>query len=182
MKDNLIIISERKSSRDTGQWFASYCWDAFLTVRFGSEDQRADIPGSLSCESEDDKIPLAQAARQIHKNVFYPLERMTNHSIAALGAIMPRTGTEPRHAHYCLRLFNFPTDPHGMYQAISSINKKFAKLRNPVCTTSTSVLLTPYQHDKHPHYIALQKNMMRMDAIPDSFRPGLFLPLLAEAA
>jgi len=89
----------------------------------GSEDQRADIPGPLSCESEDDNIPLAKAAQQIRKNVFYPLERMTNHSIAALGAIMPRTGTEPRHAHYCLRLFNFPADPQGMYQALSSINK-----------------------------------------------------------
>jgi len=182
MKDNLIVISERKSSRDTGQWIASYCWDAFLTVRFGSEDQRADIPSSLSCESAEEKIPLAQAARQIHRHVFYPLERITHHTIGALGAIMPRTGSEPRHAHYCLRLFNFPNDPQGIYQAISSINKQFTEFRNPVCTSSTSVLLTPYQHDKHPHYISLEKNMMRTDAIPDSFRPGLFLPLLAEAA
>lgn len=182
MKDNLIIISERKSSRDTGQWIASYCWDAFLTVRFGSDDQSAGISGALSFESADEKIPLAEAARQIHRHVFYPLERMTHHTIGALGAIMPRTGSEPRHAHYCLRLFNFPTDPQGIRQAIGSINKQFAELRNPVCTSGTSVLLTPYHHDKHPHYIALEKNMMRADAIPDSFRPGLFLPLLAEAA
>ena len=182
MKDNLIVISERKSSSDTSQWIASYCWDAFLTVRFASDDQRATIPGSLSCESAEEKIPLTQAARQIHRHVFYPLERITHHTIAALGAIMPRTGSEPRHAHYCLRLFNFPAYPQDIRQAINSINKQFSELRNPVCTSDTSVLLTPYQYDKHPHYLSLEKNMMRADAIPDSFRPGLFLPQLAEAA
>ncbi|MDD2500383.1 MAG: hypothetical protein PHN92_06145 [Geobacter sp.] len=182
MKDNLIFISERKSSRDTSQWIASYCWNAFITIRFGSDDQREGFSSALSFESADEKIPLAKSARQIHKHVFYPLERITEHTIGALGAIMPRTASEPRHAHYCLRLFKLPADPKEFEQAISSINEKLGRLRNPVCTSGSSVLLTPFHHDKHPYYIALEKNMMRIDALPDSYRPELFIPFLDEAA
>lgn len=182
MKDNLIYLSTRKSITNIADWIASYEWNAFLTVRFASDDYCTGASGAFSYESTGESIPLDTAIRKIHKNVFYPLERFTHHQIAALGAMMPRTGSEPRHAHYCLRLFNLPDDPKSYEAAINSINQKFAELRNEVCTSVSSVLLTPYLYHKHPHYLALEKNMMRADAIPDCYRRKNFLPLLQEAA
>lgn len=182
MKDNLIYLSNRKSSTNIADWIASYEWNAFLTVRFASEGYCSSTSGAFSYESAEESLPIDAAIRKIHKNVFYPLERFTHHQIAALGALMPRTGSEPRHAHYCLRLFNIPDDPKGHEEVISNINQKFSELRNEVCTSASSVLLTPYLYHKHPYYLALEKNMMRADAMPDFYRRKNFIPLLQEAA
>lgn len=182
MQDKLLFMSERKCSRAYSQWIGSYHWDAFLTVRFDSGALAEDFQDSLSCESSDDRIPLEQAALQIRKNVFYKLERLNHHTVAALGAIMPRTRTEPRHAHYCLKLFRYPVEEEEAAKVINRINRQFSELRNLICTSPTSVVLVSYRQDKHPYYIAKDKNLMRPDALPDSFRPGDFVPLLKQAA
>jgi len=61
MKDNLIVISERKSSRDTGQWIASYCWDAFLTVRL---DQKTRGPIYLALFPANLRMTISRLQRR----------------------------------------------------------------------------------------------------------------------
>jgi len=182
MRDNVQHISDRKTSGQYSEWISHYQWNAFITIRFDAEEYCRGVPECLAVESADERIPLAQAARMIHKHVFYQLERLTHHQIAALGAVMPRTAQEPRHAHYCLLLQGLSTDSQEYEQKLAGFNQALAVLCNSVCTSARSVLLTPYTHHSHPYYLALGKNMTRADAIPDTFRPGNFIPLLKEAA